>query len=404
MYCIHCGAQNLDQARFCALCGQAMRDLSGAPSPAAADQVRDRPYLAKPARRSPLRLKLAGGLILLIAATGAYLAYARFFSSPGKIAFVSNRHNPEDDEDLEIFVMDDDGSNVQRVTTESERALLPAWSPGTERIAYITLGGSLNVISPNGSAPFNLAQNVDAQGSWLRSFDWSPDGRKIAFSSQGQFMVINSDGTGLAALGPGSYPRWSPDGRWIVVVSEQFPNDEGSEIYLTDPDGGNRVRLTDNSEIDFPLSWSPDSERIAYFSGSEESGTDIYIMNADGSQRRSISQTDENEFALFARWSPDGRMIAYVSISESDNRSAIIVVRQDGSLVTSLDNTPSEFITLSWSRDSKNLLIVDGRDDPDPENCRGDCNLEIYKMAVDGGQITRLTQSLGLDASPVWSP
>ena len=53
-------------------------------------------------------------------------------------------------------------------------------------------------------------------------FDWSPDGRRIAFVNDGIY-VINVDGTGLRLLVTPNAPLccdldWSPDGRRIAFV------------------------------------------------------------------------------------------------------------------------------------------------------------------------------------------
>ena len=56
---------------------------------------------------------------------------------------------------------------------------------------------------------------------------WSPDGSKLAFTSEaGDVVVIGADGSGsrvLAAIG--GNPRWSPDGRRIAFYRTVDPSE-----------------------------------------------------------------------------------------------------------------------------------------------------------------------------------
>jgi Tol biopolymer transport system component len=115
-----------------------------------------------------------------------------------------------------ILVRRRDGST--RVVTHDGWS--PSWSPNGKLISYVhthASGGSdLYAIRPDGSGIRRLARITD-----LGSHDWSPDGRRIVFSSvTGSYIgVVRRDGTGLRELaGNGVAPAYSPDGRWIVFT------------------------------------------------------------------------------------------------------------------------------------------------------------------------------------------
>lgn len=75
---------------------------------------------------------------------------------------------------------------------------------------------------------------------------FSPDGKRVAFDSrrdeESDIVVINADGSGRRTVVSGGqnwYPRWSPDGRWLVYTAK-VPGgaDEDLDIYAVPVDGG----------------------------------------------------------------------------------------------------------------------------------------------------------------------
>jgi Tol biopolymer transport system component len=151
---------------------------------------------------------------------------------------------------------------------------------------------------------------------------WSPDGRRIAFSSNG-IAVINADGSGRRQItrqtGGAShmFPAWSPDGKKIAfTVAHYVPGTLTSvrppEIWVMDPNGRHLRRLTADGEF---ANWSPDSKRLVYDRASGRVNpfeTDLYTMRADGSHQRLLNRQAGSD--LMAYWSPDGDHIAYVHV------------------------------------------------------------------------------------------
>jgi TolB protein len=95
-----------------------------------------------------------------------------------------------------------------------------------------------------------------------------------------RISVMNADGTGQRTLDVrgASQPAWSPDGDRIAFTSDSGPDKatwDNEEIFSMNPDGSARKRLTDISGNDhWPPTWSPD--------GTAQMG-EIYAMNSDGS-------------------------------------------------------------------------------------------------------------------------
>ncbi len=122
--------------------------------------------------------------------------------------------------------------------------------------------------------------------------------------------------------GQDDFPAWSPDGRRIAFSSNRSGN---YEIYVLGVDGGNPIRLTRNAADDADPKWSPDGRRIAFVS--DRSGNhDIYVMNADGTGVRQLTTNPTGDGS--PAWSPDGRSIVFASTRE---RAQLFTMGADGS-------------------------------------------------------------------------
>ena len=141
-----------------------------------------------------------------------------------------------------LYTMGANGSNLTRLFEVSKsghnwiRGV--AWSPDAQRVAFMTSRNfgtvELYTIGPDG---FNsrLVTELEPRQQFpaFPSVSWSPDGRKILFSSgsteirdglyEPAVHVVNTDGSEPYAVAEGSHASWSPDGSKIAVFNEYAP-------------------------------------------------------------------------------------------------------------------------------------------------------------------------------------
>ena len=138
-----------------------------------------------------------------------------------KIVFTSHAvtDNAENHVTAEIYIIDADGTGKPtRLTNNAEEERAPSWSPDGKRIVFMCRrGGSdleICVMNADGTGQVQLTEN--SVGDLTPS--WSPDGKKIVFHrriggpGQFQLILINADGTGEKQLtfppGLNAFPNW----------------------------------------------------------------------------------------------------------------------------------------------------------------------------------------------------
>ena len=238
-----------------------------------------------------------------------------------KLAFESNRADPDPDDSNainDIFTMNPDGSGIVKLTHSDDVSDTPDWSPDGSQIAF----GS----DRDDGAWRREIHVMDADGTNVRRLTtlpekavldsqprFSPDGRRLVFTrfisedhpEESALFTVRLDGGGLKRLTPWGMGAgdadWSPDGKKLAF--EAFPEyGTYGDIFTIDADDGQQLtNLTDN-ELGVGGSsdpvWSADGKKILFVSKhyfKDESGIGLATMNPDGTDRHHISSNPEDE-------------------------------------------------------------------------------------------------------------
>ncbi len=192
------------------------------------------------------------------------------------------------------------------------------------------------------------------------------------------------------------YPAWSPDGKKIAFTTNR---DSNWDIYVMDANGKNPTRLTSDPGYQGNPAWSPDGTRIAYVQG-RDAKRDIMVMDADGSNPQPLTALATSADYSPA-WSPSGNQIAFVS-NRGGNADIYVV---DVTCIGNSDVCDQQAVNLTsanqgddldpaWSPDGSQLVFASVRDSA--------ANADLYTMAADGSNVTRITATDGDERFPSW--
>jgi len=258
-----------------------------------------------------------------------------------RIVFESNRLRKESDPInwASLFVMNVDGSGVVSLVPGNSAT----WSRESKSIAFhASASGKGNPITGLPGAASN-----DSDIFILNADDF------LSKKSPARNITNNPDAVD-------DDPDWSPDGKKIAFTSHAVTDDQRNsvtaEIYVIDANGkGKPRRLTNNTEEERAPDWSPDGKLIAYMCRKGEAaegrsiGTfEICIMNADGSGQKRI--TNNRVAELTVSWSPDGKQLIFHRAVGGVGQLQLFTISADGTGEKQLTFPPGFNGFPSWGR------------------------------------------------------
>lgn len=193
-----------------------------------------------------------------------------------------------------IFVVNVDGAGEREIQPEAG-GLFPDWSPSGGRIAMSTIGTNRT----------ETIVTVDPRGGRLRDLhvpgsecsEWSPDASRIMYCHQTNsadrfdLYVMDSDGSNQRRLttssGDDNPGAWSPDGARIAFSSQRSGN---YDVYVMDLNGSNVHQLTADPRPEAAAAWLADGRMV--FARFVDDGPlpEWFVTDADGSNVESLPQ------------------------------------------------------------------------------------------------------------------
>src|SRR5262245_10376194 len=312
----------------------------------------------------------------------------------------------------DIWIADENGQNVQRLTVNKARDAFPRFSPDGKWIAFSSdRNGNLDVfiIAASGGTPKQLTSH-SADDAVL---GWTPDGRGVLFSSQrgedfmGQLYIVSVNGGMPWKAGPdvGNAASFSPDGKRIaynpkgqVYWRKYYRGAYATDVWIEDVSTRKFTQLTDFDGLDSWPMWGHDGD-VYFVSDRDGSGlTNIWRVSENGGKAERVTSFKSGD-VRFPSISADGRVIVFehdFGVWKLDTSSKKVTpIKLD--IEAETEENESETRAFNSEADDYDLA-------PNARHVVVSTHGEIFTVPVEEGDIRQITDTSARDRGVNYSP
>lgn len=268
---------------------------------------------------------------------------------------------------------------------------------------------------------------------------FSFDGQRLSFQSTrgshgcDQIYTMKIDGSDVHLIsgdkGRTTCSFYYPDGKHLLYASTHLGGTQCPpapsmangyvwavydtyDIFRTDPDGSNPVRLTNTPGYDAEATIAKDGRVV--FTSVRDGDMEIYTMNGDGGDVRRLTNLPGPDGGAF--FSPDGSQIVFRGYhppagAELDDyfkllklalwrptSLEIFVMNRDGSNLRQVTHFGKANWAPYWTPDGKRIIFASNMKDPAQRN------FDLFLVNLDGTGLEQVTYNETFDGFPMFSP
>jgi len=229
-------------------------------------------------------------------------------------------------------------------------------SPDGSHIAYSQYTGDTTTLFVMPSAGGTATSLYTADGMRHLIPSWSPNGKEISFSIDGELLVVPSSGGDASILASVKNweswnLEWSPDGQSIAGFA-YLEGEESNHIMVVDRNTKKVTRVTPKSEGRYKelLAWHPDGDRISYMYYNAEDGNGSRIVSLETSQISDLSDMPNPNWDYIGIWGPDQHY--YFKVVREPGSTSLYAFNEDSQDYREIRHISGRSISLpSWSVD-----------------------------------------------------
>lgn len=172
-------------------------------------------------------------------------------------------------------------------------------------------------------------------------------------------FILCKDGSGIRDLKRNWFtfnPRWSPDKRKILFITDTSWGSPERGLYVMDVSSQEQKRLTPVGEDVWYGEYSPNGNQIAYIVIGETGLYKIRIMQGDGSNPKDVTTWIASMYQL--SWSSTSDKLVFNGFIPSEKNATIFIVNSDGSNLHALFNFDYGCYFPSWSPDGSKIIFT----------------------------------------------